>query len=54
MSPTTTPSSRATPIDKLLIMVTIDADQYLAVEVQNAKNAAVIRERIFTKVRHST
>lgn len=49
-SPTTTQSSRSTPIDKLLIMVTTDADQYLAVEVNSAKNAAVIRERIFTKV----
>lgn len=31
-------------------MVTTDADQYLAVEVNSPKNAAVIRERIFTKV----
>ena len=31
-------------------MVTVDADQYSMVEVYGARNAAVIRERIFTKV----
>jgi hypothetical protein len=46
-SPTNT---RPATSEKLLIMVTTDADQYLTVDVTGPKSAAIIRERIFTRV----
>lgn len=49
-SPTTSYNSRSSSIEKLVIMVTTDADQYLTVEIISPRNGAVLRERIFTKV----
>lgn len=43
-------SKVVSPSEKHLIMVTIDCDNYAAVDIGNAVDAAYIRERIFAKV----
>jgi hypothetical protein len=47
------PSQMSRP-DKVIIMVTADSDRYSAVDISGAKGPALIRERMFTKVRAFT
>jgi hypothetical protein len=47
------PTSQSGRPDKVTIMVTADSDNYATVDITGAKNAAFIRERMFTKVRDS-
>lgn len=46
----TNQSSGSAIADKVLIVVTSDSERYLTVDISRAKDSAVIRERIFTKV----
>ncbi|KIO31639.1 hypothetical protein M407DRAFT_19378 [Tulasnella calospora MUT 4182] len=57
--PTVNPSPAPTPIkfdrresvDKLIVMVTADAENHAIVDITGAKDAASIRERMFSKLR---
>lgn len=45
--------SRASPHERVTLLVTHDAENFSIVDVTGANDAAFIRERIFTKVRPS-
>jgi hypothetical protein len=42
--------SRGSPLDRITLLVTTDAEHLVTVDVTGANDAAFIRERIFTKV----
>ena len=42
---------RSGPMDKVIVLVTTDAENLQVVDITGAMTAAFIRERIFTKVR---
>ena len=55
VSPTSASSYRSGPAgEKVTLLVTADAETLKTVDITGARDAAFIRERIFTKVRHDT
>ncbi|KAG8914160.1 hypothetical protein FRC01_004196, partial [Tulasnella sp. 417] len=50
-APTTAKVDRREPVDKLVITVTPDAENHVIVDITGAKDAAFIRERMFSKLR---
>lgn len=44
------PSFRPSPMEKVIVLVTTDAENLHVVDITGAMTAAFIRERIFTKV----
>ncbi|KAG8909190.1 hypothetical protein FRC01_007088, partial [Tulasnella sp. 417] len=49
--PTGTKVDRREPVDKLILTVTPDAENWVIADITGAKNAAFIRERMFSKLR---
>ena len=45
-----TSTSRASPSERITLIVTTDAEHLVLVEITGAKHPAFIRERIFAKV----
>ncbi|KAG8914839.1 hypothetical protein FRC00_010471 [Tulasnella sp. 408] len=50
-APTSASVDRREPVDKLIITVTADAENHVIVDITGAKDAAFIRERMFSKLR---
>ncbi|KAF8350145.1 MAP kinase [Amanita rubescens] len=48
---TLTPAADKSDLNKLLIVVTADSERYVTVDISGAKNAAFIRECIFSKLK---